>query len=354
MNEKIIKILKQSNVDALLVTNKYDITYVSNFKGKESCVLLGENNYIIVDKRYAEQAKNQCPSFEVVLCDNNPSELIRIIKELTDAGKINSLGVDICDIRHKLYVELSGCLESQIVNLEGPFRESRSIKSEDEIQKIKKASEIADSSYYRILQMLSEGMSEKDIEIELEYTIKREGGDGYAFEPIIGSGRKSSMPYSRADKNVYLKKGNILLLNYGVEYEGYTAAISRMVSIGGADEEYKNIYSQVYEVQKVLLESIRPNMEYDELYHIFTETIKNMEHRDYFLQSIGHGRGLQTIEGYVIKPNIKRNMLPDEVYSIGISISVPGFGGARLEDVVLIKDNSVEILTDSVRNLINI
>lgn len=356
MDNKLLSIIEENAVEAILVTNKYDITYVSKFTGEESYVLITKSNsYIIVDKRYIEQAKKQCIGFNVVLLENIQPDLIHIIKDLLKLNQVKKLGVDICDIKHELYKSIINMLnDMQIINLEEPFKRIRAIKSPEEIRKIQIASEIADKSYYRILQMISEGMSEKDIEIELEYTIKREGGDGYAFEPIIGAGSKSSMPYSWADKNVYLKKGDILLLNFGVKYEGYTAALARMVSIGNIKEEYKNIYKNVFDVHNKILEAIKPNMKYEELYDVFTESIKNSEYKEYFLESIGHGRGLQTIESYKIKPNITRSIYPNEVYSIGVSISVPDLGGARLEDAVLIKDDSVVILTNSVRNLLNV
>ena len=356
MDNKLLNIIEENYVEAILVTNRYDITYVSKFTGEESYVLLTKfNNYIIADKRYTEQAKKQCEDFKVVMFENNQADLIRILKILLASNNIGKLGVDIYEIKHKLYQDIKNELSNvEIVNLEEPFKRIRAIKSPEEIKKMQIASEIADKSYYRMLQMISEGMSEKDIEIELEYTIKREGGDGYAFEPIIGAGSKSSMPYSWADKNVYLKRGDILLLNYGVKYEGYTSALARMVAIGNICEEYKNIYKNVYDVQIKLLESVRPFMKYEELYEVFTETIKNCGYKDYFLKAIGHGRGLQTIEGYTIKPDVDRIIYPDEIYSIGVSISVPELGGARLEDAVLIKDDSAVILTNSVRNLLNI
>lgn len=349
-------VLNENQIGAILVTNKYDITYVSKFTGYESYVLLtNTNNYIIVDKRYLEQAKKQSVDFTAVLHEKKQKDLMKIIGKLLKENNITKLGIDICDAKHSLYKELSENLnEIEIVELEEPFREFRAIKTPQEISKIQKASEIADKSYYRILQMISEGMSEKDIEIELEYTIKREGGDGYAFTPIIGAGSKSSMPYSWADKNVFLKKGDILLLNFGVKYESYTSALARMVAIGNIKEEYKEIYKNVFYVYTIILDSIKPYMEYEELYEIFTEYIKKTKYKDYFLESIGHSRGLQTIEGNLIRPNVKRTFLPNEIYSMGISIAVPGIGGARLEDAVLIKETSIEILTNSVRNLLNI
>jgi len=356
MDNKLLNVIEENAVEAILVTNKYDITYVSKFTGVESYVLITKSNsYIIVDKRYIEQAKKQCIDFNVVLFENIQFDLMSIIKDLLKLNNVKTIGVDIYDIRHKLYQDIIYTLNDVvIINLEEPFRKIRAIKSPEEIRKIQKAAEIADKSYYRMLQMISEGMSEKDIEIELEYTIKREGGDGYAFEPIIGAGSKSSMPYSWADKNVYLKKGDILLLNYGVKYDGYTAALARMMSIGNINDKYKNIYKNVFDVYNKIIESIKPYMKYEELYEIFTESIKDSEYKDYFLKSIGHGRGLQTIESYTIKPNIKRLIYPNEVYSIGISISVPDLGGARLEDAVLIKEDSIVMLTNSVRNLLNI
>ena len=200
MEGKMKNILNENEVEAILVTNKYDITYVSKFTGYESYVLLtNSKNYIIVDKRYFEQAKKQSTDFIAVLYDKNQKYLMDIINKLLMENKVSNLGVDICYTTYSLYKELAENLnEIKIVELEEPFKNYRAIKSQDEISKIQKASEIADKSYYRMLQMISEGMSEKDIEIELEYTIKREGGDGYAFTPIIGAGSKSSMPYSWA------------------------------------------------------------------------------------------------------------------------------------------------------------
>lgn len=355
MDNKIINIVLGNDVDAILITNKYDITYVSKFTGEEALVLLTKNNfYIIADKRYMEQAKAQCADFKLEVVENT-SGFISMLGNLLDINNVKKLGVDICDIKYGFYMQIKeSFVNVEIKNLKEPFKEIRAIKSPEEILKIKAACEIADKTYYRLLNIISEGMSEKDIEIEMNYIIKREGGDGYAFQPIIGTEEKTSMPYSLPDKNVFVRKGNFILLNFGVNYEGYTSAIARMVALGTVRDEYKKIYISLYDVYMKILNSIRPCIEYEKLYDIFESEIKSTEYHKFFLVPIGHGRGLQTIEGYIIKPNVNRNMLPDEVYSIGISISIPGFGGARLEDVVLVKDNSIEILTNSVRNLLKI
>jgi Xaa-Pro aminopeptidase len=355
MDNKIIDIILKNNVDAILITNKHDITYVSKFTGEESLVLLTRKNfYIITDKRYMEQAKAQCTGFTLTSMEDS-SGFNKTIENLLHINNVQKLGIDICDIKYEFYMQLKDIFSNiEIRNLKEPFKESRAIKSLEEISKIKKASEIADKTFYGLLKLISEGMSEKDIEIEMNYIIRREGGDGYAFKPIIGIEEKTSMPYSLPEKNVIVKKNNFILLNFGVNYEGYTAALARMVALGNIRNEYKKMYTCLYDVYMKILNSIEPYMEYENLYGIFEKEIKYTEYKEFFLKPIGHGRGLQTIEGYIIKPNVKRRILPNEVYSIGISISIPGYGGARLEDVVLIKEDSIEILTDSVRNMISI
>lgn len=355
MEKKITDIILKNNVDAILITNKHDITYVSKFTGEKSLVLLTKNNfYIITDKRYTEQAKAQCTGFTLTNIEDS-SDFKKTFGNLLNLNNINRLGIDICDIKYEFYMQIKDMFKDiEIKNLIEPFKESRAIKSQEEILKIKKACEIADKTFYGLLKLISEGMSEKDIEIEMNYIIRREGGDGYAFQPIIGIEEKTSMPYSLPEKNVIVKKGNFILLNFGVNYEGYTAALARMVALGSVRSEYEKMYTCLYDVYIKILNSIEPNMEYEKLYSIFENEISCTEYKEFFLKPIGHGRGLQTIEGYIIKPNIKRRILPNEVYSIGISISIPGYGGARLEDVVLIKEDSIEILTDSVRNMISI
>lgn len=355
MDNKIINIISDNDVDAILITNKYDITYVSKFTGEEALILLTKNNfYIITDKRYMEQAKVQCTGFTLTIVEDN-SDFRKTFGYLLELNNIKKLGIDICDIKYELYLQIKDMFNNiEIKNLKEPFKESRAIKSPEEILKIKKACEIADKTFYGLLRIISEGMTEKDIEIEMNYIIKREGGDGYAFQPIIGIEEKTSMPYSLADKNVLVHKDNFILLNFGVNYDGYTSALARMVAVGTIRSEYEKLYMNLYDVYMRILNSIEPYIEYEKLYSIFDNEIKCTEYQNFFLKSIGHGRGLQTIEGYLIKPNVKRRMLPNEVYSIGISISIPGFGGARLEDVILVKENGIEILTNSVRNLINI
>ncbi len=359
MDNKIIDIISSNDIDAILITNKYDITYVSKFTGEAALVLLTKNNfYIITDNRYMEQAKAQCTDFTLVVVNsvvNANADFQKVFKDLLDSNNVKKLGIDICDIKYEFYLQIKNMFTNiEIKDLKEPFKEIRAIKSQEEILKIKTACEIADKTFYRLLNIISEGMSEKDIEIEMNYIIKREGGDGYAFQPIIGIEEKTSMPYSLPDKNVFVRKSNFILLNFGVNYEGYTSAIARMVSSGTVRNEYKKIYMTLYDVYMKVLNSIRPYIEYEKLYNVFGNEIKSTEYHKFFLVPIGHGRGLQTIEGYTIRPNVNRKMLPNEVYSIGISISIPGFGGARLEDVVLVKDNSIEILTNSVRNLVKI
>lgn len=349
-----LEILETNGIDSMLVTNKYDVRYFSDFTGKDSYILFTrERKYFIADPRFIEQAQKECKGYKIILNDRKPLSLIKIIVEILQANNCKKIGLDVLYISHKMYANISNSIgETKIVNLEGVTNKVRMKKTKNEIEIIKKACEITDRSYYRILEILSEGMSEKDIEIELGYLIKREGGEDYSFEPIISSGKRTSIPYNIPDANVIIRNGDSILFNYGTNYKKYASVIARTVVLGSANYEQKKMYKDYLDVHNKLLDSIRCGTTFNGYYKKYLKFIEKSEYKKFYLKSIGNGLGLENIEGYSITPYSNNVFSENEVYSIGTSIVVPNVGGVRLEDVVLVKQNGIEILTNSTRDML--
>lgn len=355
MNNNYLEILTSNDIDSMLITNKYDVSYFSDFTGKDSYILFTLNKkYFIADPRFIEQAQKECKGFEIILLDEKkPLGLATKITEILKNNNCKKIGIDTLYIPLKMYDDFIISFDNiEIVKLQGITKKIRMKKTKEEIDIIQKACEITDRSYYRILEILSESMSEKDIEIELGYLIKREGGADYSFDPIIASGKRTSIPYNIPDHNVKIRSGDFVLLNYGAKYKGYTSTIARTVVMDHASNEQKKMYKEFLGVYKYLLNSISDGVMFKEYYKGYLSFIEKSKYKEFYLRSIGNGLGLNSIEGYIITPYSDGKFCKDEVYSIGTSLVIPNVGGIRLEDVILVKEDGIIQLTKSPKELL--
>lgn len=353
MNKKINRIrllLKEKNLDAILLYKPENRFYLSGFTGSNGYVLISEENLkFITDFRYIEQAQNQCHGFEIIET-NSSRTIVDILSELN----LSKLGIEEDYMTYGQALNFKNKLsEIEMIPLEGALLELRSIKTLDEIKNIEQAASIADKAFEYILKFIKPGLRELDIALELEFFMRKRGASKLSFETIVASGKRSSLPHGLAsDKTIEI--GDMITLDFGCVYNNYCSDMTRSFVLGKANNKQKEIYNLVLEAQKKSLEAVKPGISGEQLDGIARTIIKDSGYGDYFGHGLGHGVGLEIHELPHINIRGKRPIESGMVLTIEPGIYIPDFAGVRIEDLVLVTNNGYRVLSKSTKDFIEL
>lgn len=353
VNSKVINFRKKiidSGLDAVIVYKPENRRYLSGFTGTAGYVVLTrDRNIFITDFRYVNQASEQCKDFEIIR-HTNERTLYDILNEL----EVKTLGFEEEFVTFSQYEEFNEKLNNiELVPLKGVINKLRTIKTEDEIENIRKAANIADMAFEHICSLLKPGVTEWEISLELESFMKKQGASGTSFESIVASGKRSSLPHGVASQKV-IENGDFVTLDFGCIYNGYCSDMTRTVVIGKATSKQKEIYEIVLKAQEAALESIRAGITGFEVDKIARDIITDRGYGEYFGHGLGHGVGLEVHEAPRLSPVGKDTLEENMVVTDEPGIYIPDFGGVRIEDLVVVKKDGYEILSKSPKHLIEL
>ena len=335
-------ILKSKNLDGAVITSPENMRYLSGFTGGEGFLLLTpDNNYIFIDGRYTVQAKEQAKGFIVTEYSSNPFELL---KEFN----LKRIGFEDINILHSTYLKLPEC---EKIGISGDLIKLRCVKNDDEIEKMKKAAEIADNAFSYILNVIREGMTEKEIAAELDYYMKKNGADGNSFDTIVAFEENSALPHAQPTDRK-LKNGETVLMDYGCKYDGYCSDMTRTVALGTIKDELKKIYDTVLKAQLAAEDALKAGMKCCDIDKIARDIIENAGYKNCFNHSLGHGVGLEIHETPNLSPKSNAILKPNNVVTVEPGIYIEGLGGVRIEDMVYITENGYVNFTHSPKELI--
>ena len=361
MKEIIKKILSEKNLDAIIITDPYNLRYYSGFRGGEGvAVITTESSALITDSRYTEAAGKES-DFEV-LEYNSKNPMKELIKNIIKKDKVQKIGFEDLSISYddfrkhsKTFDEYSTEINVQVEML--PLGDAllipRRIKSEKEIGYLREAEHIGDMAFEDILNILRPGMTELEVAAELEYSMKKHGAEGFSFDTIAASGVNSSMPHAiPSDKK--LENGDFLTMDFGCIFKGYCSDMTRTVCIGKAGDEQKKIYDIVLTAQKKVLEELKPGMMCKDVDRIARDYISEKGYGIYFGHGLGHGVGLYIHESPAFNTRDESIVKPGMVETDEPGIYLPGRFGVRIEDMILITEDGCESLAKSPKNLIEL
>ncbi len=351
--KKLQKSLEEENLDLLMVGHLPNVRYLSGYSGSNGLVLISpDGSLFLTDFRYKGQAGQQVKHLKVVIADR---ELIQTLPTLgLLEGKRLKLGFESnhlsCGTHQNLKALLPNCLLVPTENLV----ESLSVKKDQqEIEKIRKAVEITDRVFSEILDFIKPRVKEQDIAAEIEYRFKRLGSSSPFYETIVASGKRSALPHGVASSK-RIQKGDLVTLDMGANYDGYTADLTRTVMVGKANKKQKKVYNTVLNAQKQALSKTKPRMRACDLDKISRGVINRAGYGKYFGHGLGHGIGLVIHDNPAINPRNQQLLEPGMVITIEPGIYIPNWGGIRIEDDVLVTKRGGEILTKSDKNLIEL
>lgn len=354
--KKVRSRLLEFNVDCFLITSLPHVRYISGFSGSAGiCLIIDNLKYFITDKRYTEQAAQETSGWKVIPSQN---DIFETIAEKNLIPYNFRIGIDGNNLTFAQYQNLKKLFPNNRVLPKAGFIEDVAIvKDAYEIEKITKAVEISDKVFSKILNIIKPGIRELDISAEITYLHKKFGADRDAFEPIVASGKNSAFPHARSSSKK-LRKGDIVTIDIGCVVNGYNSDMTRTIFLGeparpgGMKLDAIKIYRTVLSAQLKAIEAAVEGLTYKELDAVARNIITDAGYGDYFTHSLGHGVGLQIHEPPRLSAKTIGKLKAGTVVTIEPGIYIPDFGGVRIEDIIVIRDGSPEILNKSTKELI--
>ena len=346
---KLRQALKEQNLDALLVTSDYNRRYMTGFTGSSGVAIISADAAVfITDFRYTEQASAQVQGFEIV--QHNGVIHQEVAAQVKKLG-IRTLGFEQDMMTYSMYELYKQVISAQFVPVSGLIEKIRLIKTQEEINIIKVACEIADKAFSHILTYIKPGVTELDVSNELEFFMRKQGATSSSFDIIVASGLRSALPHGVATNKV-IEQGDFVTLDFGAYYNGYISDITRTVAVGEPSAKLVDMYNTVLASQLLALEKVGPGMTGREADAIARDYLVSKGYGEAFGHSLGHGIGLEVHENPGLSMRSTTVLEPNMVVTIEPGVYLPGIGGVRIEDDIVITDKGNEILTHSSKQLI--
>ncbi|ROX92774.1 M24 family metallopeptidase [Enterococcus hirae] len=347
--EKLRKKMQEENLDSFLITSPYNLRYLTNFTGTTGlAVITLEKAFFITDFRYTEQAAAQAQGFEII---KNVGPIFEEVADLVQKEGLRELGFEETTVSFLEYSVLEEIIDAQLIPISGMIEELREIKDEEEIAIIEKACSIADLAYDHILKMIQPGMTEIEVANQLDFYMRSLGASSVSFETIVASGLRSAMPHGVASKKI-IEQGDLITIDFGCYYEGYVSDMTRTFANGDPGEQLKEIYQIVLEAQLAVLEVAKPGVTGKQLDAVARDYITKHGYGEAFGHSTGHGIGLEIHEGPNVSVRAEKQFVPGNIITDEPGIYLPGIGGVRIEDDLLITSDGNRVLTHSPKELI--
>ena len=354
--ESLRELMKKEGADALVISSELNQSYISGLDYTDGYVLVLENKaYVLADFRYIEAAQMTVDKsvFEIVMPD--VGMLTAVCQILTEAG-VKKIAFEESDMNVSTYLKLRGgidksielapCGSSMLISL-------REVKDEGELEIIARAQDITDRAFSHILTVIKPDMTERELALELEYTMRRMGADAMAFDIIAVSGTASSLPHG-VPRDCKLERG-FLTMDFGAKVGGYCSDMTRTVVIGKADEDIKKLYNTVLTAQKAALDFLREGVTGRDADKVARDIIDAVpEYKDCFGHSLGHGVGRFIHESPRLARIGEKELVRGNVVTVEPGIYLAGKYGCRIEDMVAITETGIRNFTKSNKELIEI
>lgn len=346
------KRLEGLDIDGMLITKAQNRQYLSNFTGSAGALVISkQGKALVTDFRYTEQASAQAEDFDVVT--HGAGEYYK--KVMAEARKLGAarLGFEAADMSVEEYHFFQTAADGiELVAVKGAVEKMRAVKDPSELDKIRKACSLTDKLFDFVLGKIKPGMTEQELATEMEIWMIRHGMRS-SFGTIVASGNRGALPHGRASSKP-MQKGELVTMDFGGSLDGYTSDMTRTVSLGKADEKQKEIYSIVLEAQLAGVKAARAGLKGKDVDSKSRQVIESKGYGQYFGHGLGHGVGMEVHEEPRFSVTDENEIVPGMVLSVEPGIYMPGWGGVRIEDLVVITEGEAEVLYRAPKHLIEL
>jgi len=339
--------LAESELDLLLVTDLVNVRYLTGFSGTNGLAIVGrDTRRFLTDFRYVERAKAEVSGFDL---QPAPQELRTALGEGWPPGDLR-VGFEDQHVSVRRHAELRETLPDRIelVAAGGLVEAERAIKDAGEIAAIHAAAALADEVYEWLAGQGLVGRTERDVALALEQEMRVRGADGPSFPSIVAAAENGALPHA-VPRDVEIPARALVTLDVGARLDGYCSDCTRTWATGELDDDLAELYDTVLRAQETALAAVRPGPEGREVDAVARDLIEAAGHGDHFGHGLGHGVGMDIHEAPRLARTATARLEPGNVVTVEPGIYVPGRGGARIEDLVVVTADGHDVLSGTTK-----
>ena len=345
--ESLKNVLGRKKLDGILIKKDANIRYLCGLDAQGSAYLLisKKGNFIITDARFKEVVQKELPDFILILIDGSRYDAI---KSIVKRVRIKRLGFESDWLNYTDYHLLKNRLKPiAFLPTKDIIENLRIIKDPDEINLINRSVLIARKAYLYAKDKIRPGLNGDRLAVLIDDKIRRAGAARPAFQTIVAQNPYSSQPHALATKEPF-KTRSAVVVDMGALYKGYNSDLTRLLFLGRISSKYRLIYDIIKTAQRLAIDKIRPGIKISEIDKAARQYIAKKGLKRHFLHSLGHGIGLEIHELPRISSKAKGVLFPGMVFTVEPGIYIPGWGGLRVEDMVLVREKGCEVLTGDI------
>lgn len=325
--------------EGVILSGYPNIFYYTGFTSEDALVFLTKTRQILItDSRYTVQAKLEAPDFEI----RDISEGVAKIASLLDC-EVLGFEENVVTVASLASFQKFG---KKLVPMNDIISGLRRVKDQKEIKKIAAAEALGDKAFADFISNFRYGMTEREIALELEFFMRKNGASGTSFETIVASGKRSSMPHGVAtDKTVGI--GEFVTIDFGCRLDGYCSDMTRTILVGKCSGRQREIYETVLKAQTEAISAIKPGVKCADIDAVARNIIAEAGFGDNFGHSLGHSVGIEIHEKPNFAPKSKELVEIGNVITVEPGIYIEGFGGVRIEDLIAVGENNINLTKTS-------
>ena len=351
MNDRVEKLrakLEEKELDAILISAPENRRYLSGFTGSAGYLVVSPDKAILgTDFRYTEQAQNQSPEFEVVKVGSDWSWFLDLLK----ASNVKKMGFEGHHVTVSTYGQITKAIQDlssdekpSLVASTGIVESLRTVKDQDELAPLQRAIDVADAAMAAVSPTIQVGETEQQVAWRLEMTMREMGADSLSFDTIVAAGPNGAMPHHRPSDRA-IGAGEPIVIDMGAKVDGYCSDITRTFCVGEPDETFRKIYDIVLGAQLTAIATVRAGMSGGDADDLSRVVIAEAGYGGNFGHSLGHGVGLAVHEYPRVGPKAENTLGEGMVFTVEPGIYLSGWGGVRIEDVVLLESGGAKVLS---------
>lgn len=347
---KLREVMAREGLPAMMVSDPTNVAWLTGFSGTFGRAIVTPTDAIFVtDSRYTLQAQEEVKSMPAVSFGSPTDGDVFTGEEARKLG-VTALGFEAATTTYAAWEKIAGKIGVDLIPAKDILAELRMIKSEEEIAKVREACGVSDACFEHVIRMIQPGVTEYDIALEIEFYTRRQGAD-VAFPSIVVSGERSARPHGKPSEKK-LEVGDFVTMDFGARVGGYNSDMTRTVVVGEATDRHKEVYETVLEAQLEALHAIRPGALAKDVDRMAREILATRDLAKYFGHGLGHGLGRLVHDTGRLSPSSEDVIQPGQIWTVEPGVYIPGFGGVRIEDDVVVTETGIEILNHSTKELL--
>jgi Xaa-Pro aminopeptidase len=349
--DRVADALEERDADMLLVTDLINVRWLTGFTGSNAVAVVGRegSRRFVTDFRYLTQSADEVdPAWEREIAVDL---LAGVVKGLPGSGDLR-LAFDDAHVSVKDHRRLEGMLRAgiELVPAAGAIEELRAVKDEGELDAIRAAARLADDALTEVLGRGLVGRTEREVALDLEFTMRRMGAQAASFAPIVAAGEHGALPHA-APREVVIPAGTLCVVDWGAQLDGYASDCTRTYATGDVDPRDAEVYALVLRAQEAALAAVRPGPTGREVDAVARSIIDAAGHAEHFGHGLGHGVGLDVHEGPRLSKQGEAVLAAGMVVTVEPGVYVPGAVGVRIEDLVIVTDDGAEVVSSLTKEL---